>query len=302
MLSVIVPVFNMDKYIGPCVSGILGFHDADMEVIVVDDGSTDGTAAVLGSIPDARLKVVRERHRGVSAARNTGFRHSRGHVILPFDADDIPVVENWYSVIAALLADPGGVLAYGESREFRNGTDDFPRSVPLGNGRPKGGPVPHIFKQNFLPVGAAFVRREAIETAGVWNENLEVGEDWDMWCRLACLGRFVYCPMLVMGVRVHAQSATGVPVSGRRPDPGMAAVEAIYSHQSVKLKTGALYRSLKRKAVAWQTYLWARRLVRSGAYWSGAKAFVRTVVLDPRLFFHACAYPKRRIRQMTEQG
>src|SRR5688572_15441516 len=100
-LSVIVPVYNMERYIGQCLSTILSLQDLSMEVIVIDDGSTDGTNAVLESFADTRLKVLRERHGGVSAARNAGFKHSRGSVVLPLDADDIPIVENWHACLAA---------------------------------------------------------------------------------------------------------------------------------------------------------------------------------------------------------
>jgi glycosyltransferase involved in cell wall biosynthesis len=297
ILSVVVPVYNMEKYIGQCLSTILSFQDAPMEVIVVDDGSTDGTNAVLESFADTRLKVVRERHGGVSAARNAGFKHCRGEFILPLDADDIPIVESWHSILDTLAATPDAVLVYGAWREFKEDADDFPRTVPsIGVYPENDAVVPLIFTESFVPIGAAFVRREAIETAGLWNENLKVGEDWDMLCRLACIGRFVYCP-----VRVHCQSATGARVSSASLDPGLAAVEAIYSNPCVQLKTGAHYHKLKRKALAWQTYLWGTRLVRSGAYWSGAKAFVRMISNDPSRFLYLCSYPKRRLRQLMER-
>src|SRR4051794_29995782 len=118
VLSVIVPVSNMEKYIGQCLSAILSIPDSTMEVIVVDDGSTDGTTVVLDSFADARLKVLRKSHGGVSAARNAGFKHSRGEFVLPFDADDIPVVENWHSMLVTLAANPDAVLVYGARRVF----------------------------------------------------------------------------------------------------------------------------------------------------------------------------------------
>ena len=279
------------------------FKISSMEVIVVDDGSTDGTSAVLESFADTRLKVLRERHGGVSAARNAGFKQARGEYILPLDADDIPVVENWRSVLLMLAFNPDAVLAYGAWREFKESADDFPRTVPSSGVYPENDAViPLIFKENFVPIGSAFFRREAIETTGLWNENLTVGEDWDLWCRLACIGRFVYCPVLVVGNRLHSQSATGAPVSRNSLDPGLAAVETIYSHPCVRLKTGDHYHRLKREALAWQTYLWATRLIRSGAYWSGAKAFVWTISNDPSRLLYLFSYPKRRLRQLLERS
>jgi glycosyltransferase involved in cell wall biosynthesis len=296
MLSVVVPVYNMEKYIGRCLSAILSFQDAAMEVIVVDDGSTDGTNAVLESFTDPLLKVLREPHGGVSAARNAGFKCSRGKFILFFDADDMPVVENWHSILATFAANPDAVLVYGARRVFYDEADDFRRTLPLKGIYPENDAVvPLIFKENFMQMGSAFVRREAIETVGVWNENLTVGEDWDIWCRLACLGRFIYCPVLVIGYRRHSQSATGVPVLRDAQDPGLAAIQTIYSHRSVRLKTGAHHHKLKQQALAWQTYHWGTRLIQSGAYWSGVKALVWAISKDPSHFLHLCSFPYRRL-------
>ena len=69
-LSVIVPVYNMERYLRQCLSAILRFQELPMEVIAVDDGSTDGTRDVLSSFSDRRLVVLRANHGGVSAARN----------------------------------------------------------------------------------------------------------------------------------------------------------------------------------------------------------------------------------------
>jgi glycosyltransferase involved in cell wall biosynthesis len=302
ILSVIVPVYNMEKYIGQCLSTILGLQHSAMEVIVVDDGSTDGTNVVLDSFTDTRLKVLRERHGGPSAARNAGFKYSRGKFVLPFDADDIPIVENWHTMLARLAANPDAVLVYGARRVFEDGADDFPRSLPSKGIYPENDAVvPLIFKENFMQSGSAVYRREAIETVGLWNENLRVAEDWDMWCRLACLGRFIYCPVLAIGYRRHAQSATGAPVSRDSQDAGLAAIETIYSHPYVRHKTGAHHHKLKQEALAWHTYHWGTRLIRSGAYWSGVKALVWAISKDPSRFLYLCSFPIRRLRQLMDR-
>jgi hypothetical protein len=145
------------------------------------------------------------------------------------------------------------------------------------------------------------VRREAVETAGVWNESLTAGEDWEMWCRLSCIGRFVYCPVLAMGYRIHSRSATGARVSRFSADPVLAAIESIYSDPHVRLKIGSHHRKLKREAIAWQTYLWGTRLIRSGAYWSAVKAFARMTIHDPWRLLFLCSYPKRRLRRLISR-
>jgi glycosyltransferase involved in cell wall biosynthesis len=116
LLSVVVPVFNMERYISRCLSSVLAIENFAIEVIAVDDGSTDRTSAILHSFTDPRLRIIKIPNSGPSAARNVGFAHSRGSFILPFDADDIAVVENWLSVLLTLDAYPDAVMAYGAYR------------------------------------------------------------------------------------------------------------------------------------------------------------------------------------------
>jgi glycosyltransferase involved in cell wall biosynthesis len=299
-LSVIVPVYNMERYLRQCLSAILRFQELPMEVIAVDDGSTDGTRDVLSSFSDRRLVVLRANHGGVSAARNAAFKHSRGEIILPVDADDVPIVESWRAILMMLAANPDAALVYGASREFRDDAEDFPKKLPWEAYPADNAVIPLIFKRNFVPSGTAFFRRQAIESAGLWNESLTVGEDWDMCCRMACVGRIIYCPVLAIGHRMHSQSATGAPVSAASLDPGIAAVEMIYSHDRVRRKVGSYYHKLKRDAFAWQGYLWGARLIRSGAYWPGAKTLARALYQDPSLLLHLCSYPKRRARRLLD--
>ncbi len=89
-ISIIVPAYNAADYITECLESVLAQEHADMEVIVVDDGSTDGTTALLRSmaVNEPRLRVIRQANTGVSAARNHGLREARGEYVMFVDADD----------------------------------------------------------------------------------------------------------------------------------------------------------------------------------------------------------------------
>ncbi|MBI5260634.1 MAG: glycosyltransferase family 2 protein [Bradyrhizobium sp.] len=302
IISVIIPAHNIGRYIGQCLSVMLEFRAVAMEVIVIDDGSTDNTAAVVRSFADGRLRLVRQFNRGPSAARNAGFRLARGEFILPFDGDDIPVTENWELVIGALAADPHAVLAFGARRLFYGDRDEFPRSTPFGAKRATdAAAVPRIFTENFMQMGSAFIRRDALQRTGLWNEGLRIGEDWELWCRLACLGRFLSYPALVIGARVHPQSAMGAPIRSRCTDPGLAAIDAIYSNPIVRQAAGPSLRSLKRKALAWQTYHWGTRLIRNGAPWAGTRALAWSISRDPSRLLHLCGFPLRRLQRFRQR-
>jgi glycosyltransferase involved in cell wall biosynthesis len=299
LLSVIVPVFNMERYVGQCLSSLLKLEEPAMEVIVVDDGSVDGTSEVLSSFTDPRLTVLRTPNGGPSAARNVGFVRSRGSFILPFDADDIAVTENWKLVLATLIANPDAVVAYGTLHVFEGARDDFPRSLPPSMDCPADDKiVPLIFQRNFMQMGTAIITREALAAAGGWNESLRFAEDWELWCRLACLGRFTFCPVLMKGHREHGQSATGAPVSGSARNPALAAIEAIYRSPLVKQRLRGDHSKYKRRALAWQNYHWGTRLVRNRAIWPGAKAILWSITHNLSCLSYLCAYPKRRVQAM----
>lgn len=91
ILSVIIPVYNGAQFIRPCLQSVLHHAEPTVEVLVIDDGSTDATPSICESIgqQDARLRLIRQKNRGVSAARNTGIREARGKYLAFMDADDL---------------------------------------------------------------------------------------------------------------------------------------------------------------------------------------------------------------------
>ena len=87
-VSVIVPVYNQCHYLGNAIGSALAQTYEDLEVVVVDDGSTDDTVLVTASFADPRVRYIRQENRGLSAARNTGIQHSRGAFLTFLDSDD----------------------------------------------------------------------------------------------------------------------------------------------------------------------------------------------------------------------
>ena len=88
-VSVIMPAYNTEKYIRESIDSVLGQSFTDFELIVVDDGSTDATAAIVESYTDSRIRLIRQENRGVSEARNTGLEAARGQFITFLDSDDL---------------------------------------------------------------------------------------------------------------------------------------------------------------------------------------------------------------------
>ena len=112
-VSVITPVFNAERYIGAAIESVLGQSASDWELLVIDDGSTDGTPDVVREYAgDPRLRVVRREHRGLSAARNEGVSKATGRLLAFLDADDLWRPEYLERMVSMLDRKPEAVLAF----------------------------------------------------------------------------------------------------------------------------------------------------------------------------------------------
>ncbi|MCE9541842.1 PqqD family peptide modification chaperone [Candidatus Kaiserbacteria bacterium] len=164
LLSVIIPVFNTEAYIADAIQSILNTNYPELEIIVVDDGSTDSTPEVLRSFGDA-ITVIRQSNQGQSVARNVGLRASTGTLIAFLDADDV-WTENHLSVLRNLLDEhPDCVLARGNIQYVRLVNGEIVKQTE------------GLFMQSL--VGSCLYRREVFATVGEFDEEMRSGEDGD---------------------------------------------------------------------------------------------------------------------------
>jgi FkbM family methyltransferase len=211
-ISVIVPCFNARAWIRDALRSVLDQDVDDLEVIFVDDGSTDGSADVVArEFPEVRL--AHAEHRGPSVARNLGTHQSTGHFIQYLDADDVLAAGKLRCQIAALVELDADV-AYGDWSELRpTPTGDFVlgRSVSRCI---EGDPEIALFTDFWSPPAAYLFRRRIVERVGGWRPDLPVIQDarFVLDCALQG-GRFVYCPGEAARYRVHS----GGSVSTRDP-------------------------------------------------------------------------------------
>ena len=200
-ISVIMPCFNAERNIARGVGSALGQTFLDIEVIVVDDGSTDASLRVLEGIEDARLKVVRQPNRGVSAARNRGLSKARGAFVAFLDADDTWVPACLERLHHALELEDDAVLAYCG---WQN----------LGLSGPRGRPyVPPEYENGSKtetlllgcpwPIHAALTRRAAVERAGGFDERLDDSEDYRLWLAVVSGSRIVRVPEVLAYYHFH---------------------------------------------------------------------------------------------------
>ena len=207
-VSVILPVFNGEKYIGRTIASVLAQTFADWELIVIDDGSTDNTPQILASLSrDARLKLIRQVNQGASAARNTGLAAAVGDYIAFLDADDLWRPIYLERMLASLWARPEAELAFAGWQYINSDDELLPQTVIPFDGNVERAQRELVWHNAILP-SAAVARRPTLLELGGFDHTLKACEDWDMWLRLKLRGVFIAVPEILTLYRAHSESRT----------------------------------------------------------------------------------------------
>jgi glycosyltransferase involved in cell wall biosynthesis len=259
--SVVIPTWNRVELVRQAIASVLRQTWADFELVVVDDGSTDGTAAALADITDRRVRLLVRRHEGVAAARNAGAAAGRGALLAFLDSDD-EALPSWLEGFATVLrAGANDVVICGATVL---GGDGSSWSLPA----PMGRLVPDRVAPRFL-AGCYSLRRELFEAVGGFDASLEVGENTELALRLFT----------------------------RRPQPRFAAIRSplVYLRapatrsQSVRAAGAATVLARHANGRASFPKLWASYNAMVGVgcvqerhFWRGRYYFLRAVRSDPR--------------------
>lgn len=182
-VSVVIPCYNLGRYLDEAVDSVLGQDFASFEIVVVDDGSDEPeTCRLLDGYRRPNTTLVRTQNRGVSAARNAGIAEAQGQYILPLDADDLIAPAYLRQAVAVLDACPKVGIVYCGAELF--GELSGPWEMPEFS-------LPHQLLDNLI-FSAAMFRRRDWEVVGGYDEKMAHGwEDWDYWLRLLGFGRQV---------------------------------------------------------------------------------------------------------------
>lgn len=205
--SVVIPLYNKERQIAGTLRSVFAQTCADYEIIVVDDGSTDGSAAVVESLHDPRIRLIRQANAGVSAARNLGIAEARGEYIALLDADDEWRPEYLATIAALIRKYPQcDVFATNYSHVDSNGKT-FPtilRKIPFDG---DDGILYNYFEVASVsspPICSICItaRKEAFQSVGGFPLGIKSGEDLLTWARLAARYKIAYSkkPLAVFNV------------------------------------------------------------------------------------------------------
>lgn len=210
-VSVVIPTYNRAHFIGAAVASVRAQTYPCTEIIIVDDGSTDGTSSVVSEL-GAGIRYLRQPNAGPATARNTGIASARGDLIAFLDTDDrwqpqkierqVALLERWPDVALVsadmAIADASGRIEVA-SNFARRGLLEFFQTL---DGRPVPNAPRRLLELNFINTSTVVLRHEVLQTLGGFDTRLRYGEDLELWLRIAAR-HGIACDPTVQELRIE---------------------------------------------------------------------------------------------------
>ncbi len=206
-VSVVIPTFNRAHLLRDALDSVLQQTFQDFEIVIVDDGSTDGTTELVQTISDTRIRYFTQDHRGVAAALNHGWQNARGTYIGRLDSDDCWSPTLLQELVNALEANPKIAVAYARAQGMNANGESLTQLIGAQEKFPSE-TLKSLVYGDFVSPMAVLIRRDALAQVGGYDESLIANEDWDLWLRLAQNFQFAYVPRVLARYRYHAQNLT----------------------------------------------------------------------------------------------
>ena len=197
MISVIVPAYNAEKTILSTLESIQQQTYQDLEIIVINDGSTDRTFDIVNNIEDSRIKIFNYPNGGISKARNRGIIQANGEYISFIDADDIWTIDKLEKQLAALENNLQASVAYSWVAVMLENPDNHEATAFFSGKKVTftGNIFAPLLLENFIGNGSnILVKKEAIAEIGEFDSTVNSCEDWDYYLRLAAKYQFALVP------------------------------------------------------------------------------------------------------------
>lgn len=295
LISVIIPAYNAASTIRQCIDSVLAQTYPDIEVIVVDDGSSDSTANTIKEHykEEKRVHYYAIKHTGrEGAVRNYGIQRASGAYISFLDADDY-----WEAYVIeylknALDSNPDCNIAYGDL-EYVGGQHHGTRVHDLRTAY-SGYVFYYMLQKNFMPIHPALLRNSIIDECGGFDESIEIGPDYEFWLRMTYRNKVIYCAQAIGYYRISDSSVF------HRADAIKRNMQLILVMKKIKSSLNvAHYFLYKRLAVAHLTifnHLWKEKKFFKCCYHLMCCAKYSILYYIKRIL-HACSLSCSRISQ-----
>ena len=217
-----MPCFNHARYVEESIFSVLNSTEDDLELIVVDDASTDDSRSVIerAQAKDRRVKAIfHETNKGASEARNSALKIATGEYVAFCDADDLWETIKLENQVALLDRFPHAGIAYGDAEIINDlgakTGETFSKRFPVpGNGC--GDLFATLCLRNFINIQSALVRREFITPENYFDPKLKLVEDWWFWLKLARVTSFIYDPAPLSYYRINSSTLASKNLASNR--------------------------------------------------------------------------------------
>ena len=186
LVSVVMAAYKCRPYIGQAIGSVLAQTYTNLELHVIDDGSTDGTAEeVAPFLSDSRVRYHYQANGGQTVAKNAGIRQSRGEFVAFCDADDLWLPHKLALQVPRFAHDERVGVVY--TRSGRMDAQGVRLAIDQSDAPPcpSGNVTQDLFRTNFVPFGTAVIRRRCLDELGVFDERYRMGIDWELWLRVS---------------------------------------------------------------------------------------------------------------------
>lgn len=201
-VSVIIPTFNCSRYICGAIQSVLNQTYNDYEIIVMDDGSTDDTRKVLEQFKN-KMTYFYQKNKGVSSARNEAIKLSQGDLIAFLDCDDRWLPSKLATQVKYMIDNPDVAMIHSNVAFV---TDNYVMRERLDHivKRHKGFDIfEELYLGNFINTSTVLLRRNCLETVGLFDEELPLAQDYDLWLRIAAKFNVGYQDIVTAHYRFH---------------------------------------------------------------------------------------------------
>jgi glycosyltransferase involved in cell wall biosynthesis len=284
-VSVVIPAYNAARYLADAIESVLAQSYKDVEILVVDDGSTDDTPSVATHY-EGVVRYIRQDNQGVAAARNRGIGESRGRYVAFLDADDVWETAKLEHQVQALADQPGCLACYTAATVVEEGL------VPVKVER-RGPLAPtqlELFFANRIGTpSSVLVDRDLLNRAGGFDTGLSQCADWEMWIRLRGHASFCYVDEPLIQYRQHTANMSRS--ASLLEQDSLRALEKGFAIPGLP---GEIVR--QRKAVFGRNYMvLAGTYFHAGHYGSFLRCAARAVALNPAQMLYLLGFPLRKL-------
>ncbi len=286
LVSIIIPAYNAEDYLAETLDSLISQSFDDLEIIVVDDGSTDGTKDVVEHYSSSVKYVWQENSGGCSSPRNTGFEHSSGALVGFLDADDIAPPDRTQKFVDFFNRHKEVDVVFGDYRNFNSsGYDEeshFQRCAQLYcrlNGNRElvlADGARLMIEEGFVISGAFMVRRNRLEEVGLFDESLKAAEDFHLGVRMSKGANIGILNAVVMLRRLHDSNMTS-------DIPRMSEYTIQCLKSFLKMFADEITRRSIRLNISKQYEIWSRYFSNKGEVFNTVKTGLSSWISSPSI-------------------